>query len=284
MQTNKIYCIDVLDGLKKLRDESIDCIITSPPYWALRDYGNLRQIGLEDHPQEYVNKIVEVIKECKRVLKKSGTIWFNLGDSYYSKCGNEKSSEYIRNHKLPKNVRGKFRSNWLQHKQRLLLPFRIAIKCQDELGLILRNDITWVKQWSNVKDKSSGGSSLPSAVRDRLNTNFESLFFFVKSERYYFDLDSVRIPYLSKFGSNPKGKNPGDCLIFPLEPRKEHHFAMFPSSMPEFCIKAGCPKDGIVLDPFIGSGTTAIVCKRLERKFIGFEINKDYIEIAERRL
>lgn len=284
MQINKIHCIDVLEGLKRLNDNSIDCIVTSPPYWALRDYGNKKQIGLEDHPQNYINKVVEVIKECKRVIKPTGTIWLNLGDSYYSKTGNEKNTNYIKNHKLPKNIRGKFKSNWLQHKQKLLIPFRIAIKCQDELGLILRNDITWIKQWCNFKDKSSGGSSLPCAVQDRLNTNSESLFLFVKNEKYYFNLDAIRVPYKYKKGSNLQGKNPGDCVIFPLEPKKIDHSAMFPSSMPEFCIKAGCPKEGIVLDPFIGSGTTALVCKKLERKFIGFDINKEYVKIAERRL
>lgn len=302
-------------------------------------------------------KEVEVIKECKRVIKPTGTIWLNLGDSYYSKAGNEKASIYLKNHKLPRNIRGKFRSNWLQHKQRLLIPSRIAIKCQDDLGLILRNDITWVKQWSNFRDKSSKGRSLPSAVNDRLTTNSEYLFFFVKRPKYYFNLDSIRIPYLHKGGSNPKGKNPGDCIIFPLEPSKEKHFAMFPSTLPEFCIKAGCPErvcskcgmpklirevggntnafnfrvrdaqkqkikhfdrrasdkeienyneknyisrkkeeivfcckckakfePGVVLDPFMGSGTTALVAQKLGRNFIGFEINKTYIKLALRRL
>ncbi|MBU0894254.1 MAG: site-specific DNA-methyltransferase [Nanoarchaeota archaeon] len=284
MQTNKIYCVDVLKGLRRLKDNSVNCIITSPPYWALRDYGNKNQIGLEDHPQDYINKIVEVMKECKRVIKPTGTIWFNLGDSYYSRCGNEKTNTYLKNHQLPKSVRGKFRSNWLQHKQKLLIQFRIAIKCQDELGLILRNDITWVKQWSDFKDKSSGGRCMPSGVKDRLTTNSEALFFFAKSGKYYFDLDSVRIPYRYKWGSNPKGKNPGDCIMFPLEPNREKHFAMFPSTLPEFCIKAGCPKKGIVLDPFMGSGTTALVCKKLNRNFIGFDLNKDYIKIALRRI
>jgi len=144
LRLNKIHCIDVLKGLKKLPDDSIDCIVTSPPYWALRDYKEKGQIGLEDHPQDYINKIIEVMKECKRVIKPTGSIWLNLGDSFYSGTGNEKANEFLPNHKLPKNIRGKFKSNWLQHKQKLLIPFRIAIKCQDELGLILRNNITWI--------------------------------------------------------------------------------------------------------------------------------------------
>lgn len=357
MRKNKIYCIDVLKGLRKLNDNSIDCIVTSPPYWALRDYKSKGQIGLEDHPQEYVDKIVEIMKECKRVIKPTGTICLNLGDSFYNANGNEENNDFLKNHKLPKNIRGKFKSNWLQHKQRLLIPYRIAIKCQDELGLILRNDITWIKQWCNFKDKTSLGSSMPCSVKDRLNTNSESIFFFVKTPKYYFNLDSIRIPYRYKSGSNSKGKNPGDCIMFPLEPNKERHFAMFPSTLPEFCIRAGCPEfvckkcgmprlvrkteknpyafnfrvrdvkkgrikhidrkaskkeiekynerfyivkakkevilgckcksgfePGLVLDHFIGSGTTAIAAKKLGMNFIGFDINKNYVRIAERRL
>jgi len=358
MQINKIHCYDVLEGLKKLSDNSIDCIVTSPPYWALRDYKIKGQIGLEENPQNYINKIVEVMKECKRVIKPTGTIWLNLGDSFYSKTGNEKGNKFLANHNLPKNIRGKFKSNWLQHKQRLSIPFRIAIKCQDELGLILRNDITWVKQWCNFKTKDSGGASMPCSVKDRLNTNSESIFLFVKNEKYFFNLDNIRIPYRNKKdATNPLGKNPGDCIVFPLEPSKERHFAMFPQTLPEFCIKAGCPeqvckkcgmpkliikiggnpyafnfrvrdakegrikhldrkasnneiknynekdytskkqkklilgcscksgfKPGLVLDPFIGSGTTAIVAKRLGMNFLGLELNKDYIKIANRRL
>jgi len=284
MEINKIHLIDALEGLKELNDDSIDCVVTSPPYWALRDYKTKNQIGLEDNPNDYINKVVAIMKECKRVIKPTGTIWLNLGDSYYSKSSQESSNEFLRHHKLPKNIRGKLKSNWLQHKQRLMIPSRIAIKCQDELGLILRNDLTWVKQICNFKTKESSGRSLPCSVQDRLNTNSESLFLFVKNSKYFFDLDKIRIPYKCKKGSNPKGKNPGDCVMFPLEPSKEKHFAMFPSTLPKFCIRAGCPEKGIILDPFVGSGTTAIVAKKLGFNFIGFENNKDYVKIANRRL
>ena len=262
LKLDTIYNIDVLEGLKKLSDNSVDCIVTSPPYWNLRDYKVKDQIGLESDPNDFINKIVEIMGECKRVIKPTGTIWLNLGDSYYKKSTN----------------------NWLKHKQRLLLPYRIAIKCQEDLGLILRNDITWVKQVWNYKTKISFGSSMPTGVIDRLNTTSESLFFFVKSNNYYFNLNSIRIPYRGKEITNPKGKNPGDCIMFPLEPSKEQHYAMFPKSLPEFCIKAGCPSKGIVLDPFMGSGTTAIVAKKLGRNFIGFELNKNYVKIARRRI
>jgi len=358
---NKIHHTNVLDGLKKLNSNSIDCIVTSPPYWALRDYGVKGQLGLEPNPDDYIQAIFDIIKECERVLKPTGTLWLNLGDSYYTK--NNKRKEFFNRYGKDKQSYG---FNWLQAKQRLLIPFRIAIKIQDELGMILRNDITWVKQWCNVKTKASAGGSMPSAVTDRLNTVSESLFLFVKKKKYYFNMDSIRVPHKTsslkraKYSPqmcNIKGKNPGDCLMFPLEPSKERHFAMFPTTLPEFCIKAGCPKEvckkcgtpklslriggspysfnlrirdakegriknsdrkasnkeikeynekdyiskerrkivfscdcnagfepGIVLDPFMGSGTTAIVAKRLNRNFIGFELNKDYVKIARRRL
>ena len=339
LKLNKIHCIDVLEGLKKLEDNSIDCIVTSPPYWNLRDYNCKEQIGLENSPEDFINKIVEIMKECKRAIKPTGTIWLNLGDSYYKYKDNG------------------YKSNWMQEKQRLLIPFRIAIKCQDELGLILRNDISWVKQVWNCKTKESLGSSMPTGVIDRLNTTSESIFFFVKDKKYFFNLDDIRIPYRDKKITNSRGKNPGDCIMFPLEPSRERHFAMFPKTLPEFCIKAGCPNkvckkcgspllilkrsdspysfnirvrdvknnriksidrrasrkevknyneknyiskkqehivlgcnckagfsSGIVLDPFMGSGTTAIVAKKLGRNFIGFDLNKSYIKIANRRI
>jgi len=279
MEVNKIYQGDCLEVLKTFPDESIDCVVTSPPYWAVRDYGVENQIGLEEHPQEYINKIVSVMKELKRVIKKTGTIWLNLGDCFYTKSGSGQGSNYLKHHeemdgsrgilhKAHTETRGKFKSNWLQNKQKLLIPYRIAIACQDELGLVLRNDITWVKQILNWKTKESQGTSMPTSVQDRLNTNSEAIFLFVKSNDYFFNLDAIRVKHKevsikrmnygwdghresmssyvglkSENMCNPKGKNPGDCIIFPLEPSSENHYAMFPKTLAEFCIKAGCPKE-----------------------------------------
>lgn len=315
-EKNKIYWGDCFDLIKKVPDNSIDCIITSPPYWALRDYGFKEQIGLEEHPEEYVNKIVAFMKEAKRVIKPTGTIFLNLGDSFYTRSGgfNNRLSKLpkllSKNSRLSRaytETRGKFKTNWLQAKQKLLIPYRIATKCQDELGLILRNDIHWVKQLFNVKSKESFGSSVPNPVKDRLNTNSESIFFFVKDKRYFFDLDSIRAPYKEssiKRGGYPRksikgnlhslcggvvnrcisfnknGKNPGDCLHFPYEPRRDDHHAMFPLRLPTFFIECGCPKNGLVLDPFIGSGTTALACLITKRNFIGFEANIRYCDLA----
>lgn len=229
------------------------------------------------------------------------------------------------------NKRDRFKlNNWLKPKQRLLLPYRIAIKCQNELGLVLRNDIKWIKQYCNFKTGFSKGSSMPTGAKDRLNTNSEALFLFTKQRKYFFNLDNVGVPYKTKKKDseyirngnqeyreikstrNPHGKNPGDCIMFPIEPSKEKHFAMFPSTLPEFCIKAGCPQkvckecgkpllvretkkekvifscdcnagynSGIVLDPFTGSGTSLIAAKKLGRRFIGFDLNQDYVKCLE---
>ncbi|MDO8622626.1 MAG: DNA methyltransferase [archaeon] len=312
METDKVYQGNCLDVLKTFESDSVDCIVTSPPYWAVRDYGVEEQIGMEEQPQQYIDKIVEIMKECKRVLKSAGTIWLNLGDSFYTKSGSGQGSNFLEKHKqlsegrdilnkAHQEIRGKYKSNWLQSKQRLLIPHRIAIACQDELGLICRNDLTWIKQMANWKTKNSWGSSMPTSVQDRLNTNSEQIFLFVKSQDYFFDLDAIRVPhktqedrlsglvrnrlfnYDSKVNNNPdnyllnndkrynnskyetkeqessvrqgfhkdrdsndfynqNGKNPGDCIMFPLEPSHEHHFAQFPESLPDFCIKAGCPE------------------------------------------
>jgi site-specific DNA-methyltransferase (cytosine-N4-specific) len=296
-----------LKVLKDFPNDSIDCIVSSPPYWGTRDYGVKGQIGLEEHPQEYIDKILEAMQECKRVLKLTGSIFINLGDSFYTKSGTGQGSNFLewiekldtgkgRLINAHKETRGKFHSNWLQSKQKLLIPYRIAVSCQDKLGLILRNDIHWVKQLVDWGTKLSHGGSLPGSVQDRLVTNCEPIFFFTKTRKYYFNLDAIRVPYnpisfkrlkyRHRFTtrSNPKGKNPGDCIRFPYQYRHPPHPAVFPKGLPEFCILCGCPNNGIVLDPFAGSGTTLEVAKELGRKFIGIDINVKYVRMMNRRL
>ena len=281
---NKIINGDCLTVLKTIPDNSIDCVVTSPPYWACRDYGIDNQIGLEEHPQEYINKIVAVMKELKRVIKETGTIWLNLGDSFGSHKSGRDNEENISknegrlNSLIKRNSPTKnLKDNFYKEKNKLLIPYRIAIACQDELGLILRNDITWVKQIINWKTKESFGASMPTSVQDRLNTNSEAIFLFVKNPDYFFDLDAIRVKHKTELISRQnridydtnrkggklqegkiqtgvwsenkdriaqeKGKNCGDCIMFPLEPSSENHYAMFPKTLPEFCIKAGCPKE-----------------------------------------
>lgn len=267
--------MDVLKGLKLIEPESIDTVITSPPYWSLRDYGVEGQIGLEDHPQEYIDKLVEVFKEVKKVIKPTGSIFLNLGDCYYTKSGsNFKSSPQMK--ALDDNLentgiqsgnklREKHKSNWLQPKQKLLMPHRVAIALQDKLGLILRNDFVWFKL-----------ASMPSSVQDRCSNRFEFLFHFTKEMSYYYDLDNIRVPFkeisikraespigtyeyynqsnLEWKGSkiettgrkmlelNPLGKNPGDVLEIAPSYFSDSHFATFPEELVKFPLKATCPK------------------------------------------
>jgi len=180
-ELNKIINADVIDGLKSLEDNSIDCIITSPPYYQLRDYGFSEQWGLEKTYQEYLDKMISFMAECKRVIKSTGSIWINLGDTYGTISGNMKQgnvnenkikySGNIENYTKPENM----------EKCLMLIPHRFAIRCIDELGLILRNDIIWAKP-----------NGMPESVTDRFSKKHEFFFFFVKSKRYYFNLDGVR--------------------------------------------------------------------------------------------
>lgn len=315
---NQIHCGDVLELLKKMPKEFVDMVITSPPYWSLRDYGIENQIGLEKHPQEYIDKIVKVSKEIKRVLKKSGSFYLNLGDTY---CGSGMGSWDVPEGYTSKQVyylpQGKARScrvkydgKWLQPKQLMLIPSRVAVALQEQ-GWCLRNDIIWHKP-----------NAMPTSVKDRLNNTYEHLFHFVKSKKYYYDLDKVRVPHKTESveracrGISAKGpwafdtqkenvgyddikgklergelravhssgKNPGDFWSITTKGFKDAHFAVFPPELIENPIKSSCPKDGIVLDPFCGSGTACLVAKQLGRKYIGIDINPEYVEMAKKRI
>lgn len=178
--------MDVREGLKQLEDESIDCVITSPPYWGLRDYGIAGQIGLEGHPQKYINKLVSIFGLMRKKLKKSGSFYLNIGDTYCG-GGNWRVDKEGQKHLHPKE-KGRTKivldiagsSNWLQPKQLMLMPSRLAIALQED-GWICRNSIIWHKP-----------SHMPSSVKDRLTNSYEHLFHFVKQKRYYYDLDSIR--------------------------------------------------------------------------------------------
>jgi len=359
---------DVLEKLKEIDDECIDCIITSPPYWGLRDYGVDGQLGLESDFRQYLEKMGIIMEELKRVLKKTGTCWVNLGDTYGY---NEKS--------------------------RYGIPERFYINCIDS-GWIARNHIPWYKS-----------NAMPSSVKDRFSNKWESVLFFAKEKKYYFNLDAVREkmvtetkPFnvrvrdseksrflqkaldsekaehnskgekkdnskiygddkdnrrrmrdgldtyhnklkqdstldatgkpnptykgfnerwakqqvkehsktLEESGSpnsnariqariqaawdkgfdhdhcldNPNGKNPGDVFFINPKPFPESHFATFPVELPERILKCACPENGIVLDPFFGAGTVGLAAEKLNRQWMGIELNSDYIKIAQKRL
>jgi site-specific DNA-methyltransferase (adenine-specific) len=276
---NEIFLGNALITLQRFPSNSVDCIVTSPPYFGQRDYGVHGQIGNESDPQEYVNNLVLIFRECKRVLKETGTFWLNMGDKY--------------------------------RKGNLLgMPWRVALALQDD-GWILRNDIIWHKP-----------NAMPHSAKNRLTTDHEYIFFFTKKvSGYFYDQDAIReehvtfsenskmkggrnhfgkkggTPEKGKNGGNsnlhdarwdqafhPKGRNKRTVWNIPLSKFRDAHFAVFPERLIEPCILAGSPKGGLVLDPFFGAGTTGYVASRLLRKYVGIDINSEYIEIAKRRL
>ena len=300
LQYNKIYCGNSLELLKKLPNNFIDCIVTSPPYWALRDYKVKGQLGLEPNFDNYINKLCDIFDEVKRVLKDEGTCWVNIGDTYYTKSGgsflNDALTSKTRIKKIGINRANVIRGQGLlEDKNLTLVPFRFALEMQKR-GWIIRNVIIWHKP-----------NCMPTSVKDRFTVDFEYLFFFVKSKKYYFEQqrEPHKLESLSRIKSkwnghrelgssfqgmnikkmcHPDGRNKRCVWNISTSSFRGAHFAVYPPELIEIPIKAGCPKNGIVLDPFIGSGTTAIVCKRLERNYLGFDINKEYCKIARERI
>lgn len=298
---NKVIQGDSLETLKEFPDESIDCVITSPAYWQLRDYGWKGQWGLEKTYDEYLENLWKLMDEIKRVLKPRGTVWINLGDTYGTQSGTGRGTQYISKstkHHVENGatlIKGK-----APHKSQLLIPHRFAIGCM-ERGWIVRNDIIWAKK-----------NSMPESVKDRFTKKHEYVFLLVKDKDYYFDLDSVREPHKAESlertkrawdghrekGSSyenmnekkmchPDGKNPGDISDFwKIQNKGGHdkHYAKYSSDLLTKPILAGSPKGGIVLDPFCGTASTGVRAIELGRKFIGIEGKKDYCKIAEKNL
>jgi len=368
------------DELKKLPDESVDCVITSPPYYGLRSYKGAEtewedwkgQLGLEPTYQMYLGHLLMVTRELKRVLKETGTLFWNMGDSYAGKMGKRQGWTnnkivYTKEEALENGTSIHPNADYgnIQDKSLMMLPERFAIGMIDQ-GWTLRNKIIWYKR-----------NGMPSSVKDRFNNKWEYVFFFAKSKKYFFDLDAVRKPlkessvkrisqnvqlqfntgkvhdfpednmnmkkillhmkqkyeeegggdvgrhsgYFNADGSlhvNSRGVNPGDVINTPAvrskswysnaghgytherkydidadggdfwdittRSHKFAHFAVYPETLIEPMIKAGCPPDGIVLDPFAGSGTTGVVAQKLGRSAILIEISPDYVEIIKQRL
>jgi len=283
----------VLDKIKEISDESVNCVVTSPPYWGLRDYGVDGQIGLEESPEEYVSKIVDIFREIKRVLKKDGTVWLNLGDTY---CGTGSKGEW----KDPKHKEGRNGQsvavnnniNGLKTKDLVGIPWRVAFALQSD-GWWLRQDIIWHKP-----------NPMPESVTDRCTKSHEYIFLLTKDKKYYYDYEMIKekgnIPAgtLAAKGSGKREgnrrppeykeydgfRNKRSVWTVNTKPYREAHFAVYPEELIEPCIKAGCPKGGVVLDPFMGSGTTGVVSKKFGREFIGIELNPEYVKLAKKRL
>jgi len=306
---NKIINGNSLEVLKTIPDSSIDCCITSPPYWGLRDYGHEEQLGSEKHFKDFVNNLCNVFDEVQRVLKPTGTCFINLGDTYGGSGSgttkNADTSKYVENSKqvyvLPNGTSkaSQFRGTAM-NKSLCMIPERFAIEMIDR-GWCLRNQIIWHKP-----------NQMPSSAKDRFTVDFEKVFFFVKQPTdYYFEqqlepytepLDRwagqmVRGNYKTKTEQfavrerngrdkrpNPEGKNMRTVWSINTEPSTEAHFATYPQRLVERMLKAGCPENGIVLDPFFGSGTTGVYARKVNRNFVGIELNPEYVKIAENRL
>lgn len=331
IEKNTIINGNSLEVLKSLPDNSIDCCVTSPPYYALRDYGCDGQIGLEETPEKYIERLCDVFSEVRRVLTPQGTLWLNIGDSYNgNKVGN---TEVVKNKKVSES--NDFRKKlWSGAKPKDLIgiPWMLAFALRSQ-GWYLRQDIIWHK-----------ANPMPESVTDRCTKSHEYIFLLSKSQRYYFDHEAIQeeatgydgrkdtmmkgskkyntqiMPNQSvqsmakngrerwKFksknyqydGQRPNSmhlkreagmsdevypvRNKRDVWTVNTKPCKEAHFATYPFELIKPCILAGCPENGIVLDPFMGSGTTAIVARSLNRNYLGVELNPEYIKIAHKRL
>jgi len=309
----RILTGDVRAMLKTLPDESVNCCVTSPPYWGLRDYGVEGQLGLEPTPAEYVEKMVAVFSEVKRVLRDDGTLWLNLGDSYgatggdthsgfnerYSGTGGAGSKQDA----MLDGVKGRGADTRLRPKNLIGIPWRVAFALQAD-GWYLRQDIIWAKP-----------NPMPESVTDRCTKSHEYLFLLAKSERYYFDAKAIAEPATSEQGKGATGRgqqgyavasggpsgspqqdhsgwmggdgatrNKRSVWTVATAPFSEAHFATFPPALIEPCILAGCPPGGVVLDPFGGAGTTGLVADRHGRDAILCELNPEYAAMAHRRI
>lgn len=255
---------DTLKVLDIIPSESVQCIVTSPPYWGLRDYEINGQIGLEHSLPEYINKLVSVFREVKRVLKPDGLFWLNIGDGYTS--GNRKwRAPDKKNKARAMSVRPDTPAG-LKPKDLLGVPWHLAFALQED-GWFLRSDIIWNKP-----------NAMPESVKDRPNRSHEYLFMLSKSEQYFYDYDA------SRESINGNERNKRSVWNINTQPFADAHFATFPTALIEPCISLSSRPGDFILDPFFGSGTVGVACQDLGRKYIGIELNSDYIAIACRRL
>ena len=312
MEKLQIINADVIEGLRSLDEGSVHCVVTSPPYWGLRDYGVEGMIGLEPTFQEWLDRMVEVCGEIRRVLRDDGTFWLNVGDAMasgkgtcFNPGGGTGSLGKVRKeagaHPLNRGNESDLNKMGFKPKDLLMMPARLAIALQAD-GWWLRSDIIWSKP-----------NPMPESVTDRPTSAHEHIFLLTKRARYFYDADAVREDSIDPESFNGRKKrNPqkfdaqpfsetrrgfakldGQCYptrnlrnvwTIPTQPYPEAHFATFPQKLVEKCIMAGCPQDGIVLDPFAGSGTTLYVARKLGRKAIGIELNPEYCKLIEKRL
>ena len=311
MSENIIINRNSLLALRDLPDGSVNCCVTSPPYYALRDYGMDAQIGREDSPEEYIRRLVLVFREVRRVLTEDGTLWLNIADTY---CGTGNKGGYLD----PKNPKGRNgqsvslarRASECKQKDMIGIPWLLAFALRAD-GWYLRSDIIWCK-----------ANPMPESCKDRPSRCYEHVFLLTKSKKYYYDALAIAEPIAEGTAARYKGGRsasskyaeeiPGqgkvqklnaaraagtitDADISPVRnardvwhintvPYKGGHFAAYPPKLAERCILAGCPRGGVVLDPFFGSGTTGLAAVKNDRRYIGIELNAEYCELAKERI
>lgn len=307
-----LYLGDAREVLRCLPDESVNCCVTSPPYWGLRDYGVDGQIGLERTPDEYVAKMVEVFREVRRVMKLDGTLWLNLGDSYATGAGKvgecpgggeqgerwkgfrgQQTQDPKKSKVGPMCQPNRMPIDGLKPKDLVGIPWMVAFALRAD-GWYLRQDIIWHKP-----------NPMPESIKDRCTKSHEYIFLMSKSERYFCDMEAIkeerqgcthsrgskRTPPIEKAGIGHADwckymtrddeivdRNKRSVWTVTTQPFPQAHFATFPTKLIEPCILAGCPVGGTVLDPFMGSGTTAIVAYKHGRKFVGTELSQKYLD------
>lgn len=301
-EKSQIVTGDALNVLRRISDNYIDCCVTSPPYYDLRDYGTTGQLGLEKTVEEYIYNLIGVFREVRRTLRPDGTLWINIADTY------------SRNNRM---------GGYVKKKELCLIPYRLMLELQKD-GWYVRQDIIWNKP-----------NAMPESVKDRCTKSHEYIFLLTKSDKYYFDYEAIKEPAVGFDNRPPAGsrgaaapnsrRRKGNAKTFrgggaytggrsfnnsgEVE-RESHgnsenttglrnrrsvwnvatqgyaaaHFATFPEKLIEPCILAGCRPGGIVLDPFLGSGTTAVVAEKNGRDFIGIDINPEYTEMSRQRL
>ena len=267
MPTVDVHIGEVVDRLSAFADDTFHCVVTSPPYWAQRDYDDADQIGNETDPLDYIDRMVSVMREVRRVLRPDGTCWFNIGDTWLSK-----------------------KAGGGRRKEVMGIPWMLAFALRDD-GWMIRQEIIWSKP-----------DPTPESVKDRVTRSHETIFLLTKTTNYWFDVEAIKEPAKwgdgSKGTSKPRGsfnskgtpRRDGEGFRYISDTRRKRsvwevatsryrgaHFAMFPPDLIEPCILAGCPPDGTVLDPFGGSGTTAGVAATLGRSSVIVELNPDYV-------
>lgn len=269
---------DCRETLKQFAESGVRArmCVTSPPYYGLRDYGNEdSQIGLEESPEEFIQQLVEVFREVRNCLTDDGTLWVNIGDSYYNYRGGKgqalpKQSVANTNQDLPqgKNPRRGNKLKGYKEKDLIGIPWMLAFALRAD-GWYLRQDIIWSKP-----------NPMPESMKDRCTKSHEYIFLLSKKQNYFFDVESIKEPTID--GKSMKRKK--SVWNIQTKPYKGAHFAVYPPELIEPAILAGSEEGDIILDPFMGSGTTAMVSKSLGRNYIGCELHKEYEELIDNRI